>query len=59
MSVFRTFFRHRPSCGRRFEIRLISKAEVSDKGETWKTSQSAVGMGGRRENNLMLEGNTL
>ena len=25
MSVVQTFFRHCPSCGRRFEIRLVSK----------------------------------
>ena len=28
MSGVRTFFRHCPSCGRRFEIRLVSKKEV-------------------------------
>lgn len=26
MSEFRTFFRHCPACGRRFEIRLVKKA---------------------------------
>ena len=26
----RTFFRHCPSCGRRFEIRLVSKEEVGE-----------------------------
>lgn len=56
MSVFRTFFRHCPSCGRRFEIRLVSKREVSDESETWKAKEYAVAMGGRRESNLMLEG---
>ena len=28
MSGVRTFFRHCPSCGRRFEIRLVSKKQV-------------------------------
>jgi hypothetical protein len=56
MSVLRTFFRHCPSCGRRFEIRLISKGEVSDEGGTWMASRSAAGMSGRRESNVMLEG---
>ena len=56
MSAFGTFFRHCPSCGRRFEIRLISKREVGEESETWKTGKAAVGMSGRRESNLMLEG---
>jgi len=56
MSAIRTFFRHCPSCGRRFEIRLVSKIEVSDDTGTWKTSKSDVGMSGRRESSLMLEG---
>ena len=56
MSAFRTFFRHCPSCGRRFEIRLVSKREVGDESETWRTKEYAVAMGGRRESNLMLEG---
>ena len=29
MSSVRTFFRHCPSCGRRFEIRLVRKEEVA------------------------------
>jgi peptide subunit release factor 1 (eRF1) len=28
-----TFFRHCPACGRRFEIRLVSKEMVDDEGE--------------------------
>jgi len=56
MSVFKTFFRHCPSCGRRFEIRLGSKREVGDESETWRTSKSTVGMSGRKESNPMLEG---
>jgi hypothetical protein len=28
MSAIRTFFRHCPSCGRRFEIRLVKKESV-------------------------------
>lgn len=30
MSEVRTFFRHCPSCGRRFEIRLVSKVRIED-----------------------------
>ena len=33
MSGVRTFFRHCPSCGRRFEIRLLSKKEVEEEAE--------------------------
>jgi C4-type Zn-finger protein len=29
MSSIKTFFRHCPSCGRRFEIRLVEKKEIS------------------------------
>ncbi len=29
MRHLRTFFRHCPSCGRRFEIRLVSKVEIA------------------------------
>lgn len=32
MSEVKTFFRHCPSCGRRFEIRLVSKKSVSSEG---------------------------
>ena len=31
MSTVRTFFRHCPGCGRRFEIRLVSKTQVSER----------------------------
>jgi hypothetical protein len=33
MSAIGTFFRHCPSCGRRFEIRLVSRNEVSGESE--------------------------
>lgn len=32
MSQVRTFFRHCPSCGRRFEIRLVSKKPTDSEG---------------------------
>ena len=34
MSEFTTFFRHCPSCGRRFEIRLVGKKLVDEKRVT-------------------------
>jgi len=34
MSEFTTFFRHCPSCGRRFEIRLAGKKLVDEKRVT-------------------------
>ncbi len=34
MSSIRAFFRHCPSCGRRFEIRLLSKGPVALETET-------------------------
>ena len=40
MSGIRTFFRHCPSCGRRFEIRLVSKESVDSEthsGEVKRT----------------------
>ena len=45
MPDVRTFFRHCPSCGRRFEIRLVSKELVSSEssGETEKRFIAAGG----------------
>ncbi|HXW95859.1 MAG TPA: hypothetical protein VEJ19_09160 [Nitrososphaerales archaeon] len=34
MSEFTSFFRHCPSCGRRFEIRLVGKKLVDEKHVT-------------------------
>ena len=34
MSEIREFFRHCPSCGRRFHIRLVSKQKVSEEEVT-------------------------
>ena len=34
-----TFFRHCPSCGRQFEIRLIAKTEVAEGSELERTKQ--------------------
>jgi hypothetical protein len=34
MSELTTFFRHCPSCGRRFEIRLVGKKLVGERLET-------------------------
>jgi DNA-directed RNA polymerase subunit RPC12/RpoP len=34
MSVIRTFFRHCPSCGRRFEIRLLNKKLMKEERVT-------------------------
>jgi len=38
VSGVRTFFRHCPSCGRRFEIRLVSKKEIQEEAEYRKTA---------------------
>jgi hypothetical protein len=35
VSEIRTLFRHCPGCGRRFEIRLISKEAIETKHETY------------------------
>ena len=55
MSALGRFFRHCPSCGRRFEIRLVSKNEVGDEGETWRAKEYALSLGTRKESNLLLE----
>ncbi len=34
MSLVKTFFRHCPNCGRRFEIRLVSKQVVTEENES-------------------------
>jgi hypothetical protein len=41
MSSIVTFFRHCPSCGRRFEIRLVGRSLVSTEKETYPTTRSA------------------
>ena len=42
VSTIKRFFRHCPSCGRRFEIRLVSKQVVPTESEEWKTAHYAV-----------------
>jgi transcription elongation factor Elf1 len=42
MSELTTFFRHCPSCGRRFEIRLIGKKVVGERHETGERPFSYV-----------------
>ena len=52
LSEVSTFFRHCPSCGKRFEIRLVSKKLVDDKKTNENVNETAVapvgfgGMGG-------------
>jgi len=58
MMAVRTFFRHCPSCGHRFEIRLISKREVGDEGET-NSKDYAVARDGWKESDLLLHGDLL
>ena len=40
MSSIRTFFRHCPSCGRRFEIRLLGKNLVRTERNTYPTTRT-------------------
>jgi len=43
MSGITTFFRHCPSCGRRFEIRLQGKSLVGTERESYKTTKTGTG----------------
>lgn len=43
MSEIKTFFRHCPSCGRRFEIRLVSKKAVGEKSEFVEADMEGAG----------------
>lgn len=43
MSEVSTFFRHCPSCGRRFEIRLVSKKLADDKTTTTAVKEASGG----------------
>ncbi|HVP22362.1 MAG TPA: hypothetical protein VMS77_00455 [Conexivisphaerales archaeon] len=36
MSEIKTFFRHCPACGRRFEIRLVRKEPLETRRETYR-----------------------
>lgn len=45
MSELKTFFRHCPSCGRRFEIRLVGKELVSQEKEEVDTEPTPGGAG--------------
>lgn len=40
-----TFFRHCPSCGRRFEIRLVGKNLVDVERDTYSTTRAGDGSG--------------
>jgi len=42
LSRVTTFFRHCPGCGRRFEIRLVSKTKVSESAVLEKMPETAV-----------------
>jgi len=46
LSEVSIFFRHCPSCGRRFEIRLAGKKLVDDKKTTQEVKETAVMPGG-------------
>lgn len=43
MSSITTFFRHCPSCGRRFEIRLVGRNLVSLEKNTYNTTRAGYG----------------
>jgi DNA-directed RNA polymerase subunit RPC12/RpoP len=55
MSAIRTFFRHCPSCGHRFEIRLVSKKEVSDERETLKAKEYTLAQSERKDSIFTLD----
>lgn len=42
MSTIGTFFRHCPACGKRFELRLVSKKEVSGEGSHQEVEEKQV-----------------
>jgi hypothetical protein len=42
LSSVKTFFRHCPSCGRRFEIRLVGKRLENEKGFSGKEQESPM-----------------
>jgi len=46
LSEVSTLFRHCPSCGKRFEIRLVSKKLVGERKTTQEVKQAAVVPGG-------------
>ena len=43
MSALGTFFRHCPACGRRFEIRLVSKKELEEMDTVEKEPPGVAG----------------
>jgi predicted RNA-binding Zn-ribbon protein involved in translation (DUF1610 family) len=45
MSAVRTFFRHCPSCGRRFEIRLVKKEKVDSESLSETAEHPSVPLG--------------
>lgn len=46
MDELSTFFRHCPSCGRRFEIRLVGRKLVDDRKTTEEIKEEAVAPAG-------------
>jgi predicted nucleic acid-binding Zn ribbon protein len=46
LSGVSTFFRHCPNCGKRFEIRLVSKKLVDDRKTEQEVKQAALVPGG-------------
>jgi predicted RNA-binding Zn-ribbon protein involved in translation (DUF1610 family) len=47
LSEVSTFFRHCPNCGKRFEIRLVSKKLVDDRKTEQEIKQAALVPGGQ------------
>ena len=58
MSGIKVFFRHCPSCGRRFELRLVSRVEISDEEENLTAKESAIAQSERKETVQMLDPET-
>jgi len=49
MSGVKTFFRHCPSCGHRFELRLVSREEIAEEGESLKAKERTISQSQRKE----------
>ncbi len=60
MAEIKTLFRHCPACGRRFEIRLVSKKPEETREETYVEKQarpiSGIGSGGIYGGNVGMYG---
>ena len=55
MSGVKMFFRHCPSCGRRFELRLVSKEEIGSEEESLTAKERAIAQSERKETVQMLD----